>query len=129
MISGHATVSTAVEATKLGAFDFIEKPLSTERVLVTVRNALDQAPPGRREPHAAQARSGSAAPARRRERRRCGKFEAVKRAAPTKATVLILGESGVGKELVARAIHRNSLRARERFIQVNCAAIPEELIE
>ena len=128
MISGHATVSTAVEATKLGAFDFIEKPLSTERVLVSVRNALDQ-----------QRLAQEVNAFRRTETLKHqligespgvkGVLEAVKRAAPTSATVLITGESGVGKELVARAIHRNSLRTRERFIQVNCAAIPDDLIE
>jgi two-component system nitrogen regulation response regulator NtrX len=128
MISGHATVSTAVEATKLGAFDFIEKPLSTERVLVSVRNALDQhrltqeVVAFRRTETLKHQLVGESAAIR-------GVLEAVKRAAPTSATVLITGESGVGKELVARAIHRNSLRTRERFIQVNCAAIPDDLIE
>jgi two-component system, NtrC family, nitrogen regulation response regulator NtrX len=128
MISGHATVSTAVEATKLGAFDFIEKPLSTERVLVSVRNALDQQRLAQevvafRRTETLKHQLVGESPAIR------GVLEAVKRAAPTSATVLITGESGVGKELVARAIHRNSLRARERFIQVNCAAIPDDLIE
>jgi two-component system nitrogen regulation response regulator NtrX len=128
MISGHATVSTAVEATKLGAFDFIEKPLSTERVLVTVRNALAQhrlADENLSLRQAAEVRHqlvGESVALK-------GVLEAVKRAAPTGATVLITGESGVGKELVARAIHRNSLRAKERFVQVNCAAIPDDLIE
>jgi two-component system nitrogen regulation response regulator NtrX len=128
MISGHATVSTAVEATKLGAFDFIEKPLSTERVLVTVRNALDRLRlvdenvTLRKAQEVRHQLVGDSAGLR-------GTLDAVKRAAPTSATVLITGESGVGKELVARAIHRNSLRARERFIQVNCAAIPDDLIE
>jgi two-component system, NtrC family, nitrogen regulation response regulator NtrX len=128
MISGHATVSTAVEATKLGAFDFIEKPLSTERVLVTVRNALDRLRlvdenvTLRKAQEVRHQLVGESAGLR-------GTLDAVKRAAPTSATVLITGESGVGKELVARAIHRNSLRARERFIQVNCAAIPDDLIE
>jgi two-component system nitrogen regulation response regulator NtrX len=128
MISGHATVSTAVEATKLGAFDFIEKPLSTERVLVSVRNALDQQRLSRevavfRRTETLKHQVIGESPAVR------GVLEAVKRSAPTSATVLITGESGVGKELVARAIHRNSLRTRERFIQVNCAAIPDDLIE
>jgi two-component system nitrogen regulation response regulator NtrX len=128
MISGHATVSTAVEATKLGAFDFIEKPLSTERVLVTVRNALDRLRlvdenvTLRKAQEVRHQLVGESAGLR-------GTLDAVKRASPTSATVLITGESGVGKELVARAIHRNSLRARERFIQVNCAAIPDDLIE
>jgi len=128
MISGHATVSTAVEATKKGAFDFIEKPLASDRVLLTVRNALDQS--RLKDENVTLKRAVEArhemvgdSPALQLVR------DAIGRAAPTNATVLILGESGVGKELVARAIHRNSLRARERFVQVNCAAIPEELIE
>jgi two-component system, NtrC family, nitrogen regulation response regulator NtrX len=128
IISGHGTVSTAVEATKAGAFDFIEKPLATERVLVTIRNALDQTrlvDENRTLRRAAESRHQMVgeSPALRQV------WEAVKRAAPTNATVLLLGESGVGKELVARSIHRNSLRSRDRFVQVNCAAIPEELIE
>jgi two-component system nitrogen regulation response regulator NtrX len=128
MISGHGTVSTAVEATKLGAFDFIEKPLASERVLVTIRNALDQTrlvDENRSLKRAVEARHqmvGESVSLRQI-------WDAIKRAAPTTATVLLLGESGSGKELVARAIHRNSLRSRDRFIQVNCAAIPEELIE
>ncbi len=128
MISGHATVATAVEATKLGAMDFIEKPLSTDRVLLTVRNAINA---GRLEQENRRLRGAEDArynlvgqsPALMQV------LDAIGRAAPTNATVLVLGESGVGKELVARAIHRNSLRSRERFVQVNCAAIPEELIE
>jgi two-component system nitrogen regulation response regulator NtrX len=128
IISGHGTVSTAVEATKLGAFDFIEKPLASERVLVTIRNALDQTrlqSENRTLKRAAEARHQMVgeSPALRQI------WDAIKRASPTNATVLLLGESGVGKELVARSIHRNSLRSRERFVQVNCAAIPEELIE
>src|SRR5215210_375157 len=104
MISGHATVTTAVEATKLGAFDFIEKPLASERVLVTIRNAIDTR----------QLRDENRTLKKREEVRHelVGSspgvrqvLEAIRRAAPTNATVLILGESGVGKELVARAIH------------------------
>src|SRR5687768_4924136 len=128
IISGHGTVTTAVEATKLGAFDFIEKPLASERVLVTIRNALDQTrlrDENRSLKRAVEVRHQMVgeSPALRHV------WDAIKRAAPTNATVLLLGESGVGKELVARSIHRNSLRSRERFVQVNCAAIPEELIE
>ena len=128
IISGHGTVSTAVEATKAGAFDFIEKPLASERVLLTIRNALDQtrlADENRSLKRAAEVRHQMVgeSPALRHV------WDAIKRAAPTNATVLLLGESGAGKELVARSIHRNSLRTRERFVQVNCAAIPEELIE
>ena len=128
IVSGHGTVSTAVEATRKGAFDFIEKPLERERVLLTIRNALDQSrlrDENRTLKRAVEVRHqmvGESAGVR-------AVMEQVGRAAPSNATVLILGESGVGKELVARAIHRNSNRSRERFVQVNCAAIPEELIE
>ena len=128
MISGHGTVATAVEATKKGAFDFLEKPLATERVLVTIRNALDQSrlvDENRTLRKVVEVRHqmiGDSAAMRQI-------VEEVRRAAPTNATVLIRGESGVGKELVARMVHRNSLRSRERFVQVNCAAIPDDLIE
>jgi two-component system, NtrC family, nitrogen regulation response regulator NtrX len=128
MISGHATVSTAVEATRLGAFDFIEKPLASERVLVTVRNALDRsrlADENRSLKRVMEVRHQLVgdSPGLKKV------MDAIRRASPTNATVLITGESGVGKELVARSVHRNSLRSRERFIQVNCAAIPDDLIE
>jgi two-component system nitrogen regulation response regulator NtrX len=128
MISAHGTTSTAFEASKRGAIDFIEKPFGAERLLVTIRNQLDRTrliDENRSLKRAAEVRHqmvGESLGLRQ-------VWDAIKRAAPTNATVLLLGESGVGKELVARAIHRNSLRARERFIQVNCAAIPEELIE
>ena len=128
IISGHGTVSTAVEATKAGAFDFIEKPPSSDKLLLTIRNALERtrlSDENRTLRRAAEVRHqmvGESAGLRQI-------WDAIKRAAPTNATVLLQGESGVGKELVARSIHRNSLRSRERFIQVNCAAIPEELIE
>jgi two-component system nitrogen regulation response regulator NtrX len=128
VISGHGTISTAVEATKKGAFDFIEKPFASERVLVSIRNALDQRrlrDENRTLKRAVEVRHqmiGESAALKQ-------VMAAIGRAAPTNATVLIQGESGVGKELVARTIHRNSLRSRERFVQVNCAAIPEELIE
>jgi two-component system, NtrC family, nitrogen regulation response regulator NtrX len=128
IVSGHGTVSTAVEATRKGAFDFIEKPLERERVLLTIRNALDQSrlqDENRTLKRAVEVRHqmiGESAGIK-------AVMTQVARAAPSNATVLILGESGVGKELVARAIHRNSNRSRERFVQVNCAAIPEELIE
>jgi two-component system, NtrC family, nitrogen regulation response regulator NtrX len=128
VISGHGTISTAVEATKKGAFDFIEKPFASERVLVSLRNALDQ--------RQLRDENRSLRKAVEVRHQMIGESPALKqvtaaisRAAPTNATVLITGESGVGKELVARTIHRNSLRSRERFVQVNCAAIPEELIE
>lgn len=128
IISGHGTVATAVEATKLGAFDFIEKPLASERILLTIRNGLgwsrlrDENQSLLKVVELRHEMVG-ATPGLRQV------LESVRRAAPTSATVLIRGESGVGKELVARMIHKNSLRARERFVQVNCAAIPEELIE
>ena len=128
VISGHGTISTAVEATKKGAFDFIEKPFASDRVLVVLRNALDQ--------RQLRDENRSLKKAVEVRHQMIGDSSALKqvmaaigRAAPTNATVLIQGESGVGKELVARTIHRNSLRSRERFVQVNCAAIPEELIE
>ncbi len=128
ILSGHGTVKTAVEAVKLGAFDFIEKPPDSERILIAARNALGQkrlVEENRRlrlsfdERYRMVGRSAALEKV----------WDAVRRAAPTNATVLITGESGVGKELVARAIHRNSLRKDEAFVQVNCAAIPEELIE
>jgi two-component system, NtrC family, nitrogen regulation response regulator NtrX len=128
MISGHADVATAFEASKLGAFDFLEKPLESERVLVVARNAL-----GQKTLERENRRLKLAFEDKYRMVGRSGALEkvgeAIKRAAPTGATVLIMGESGVGKELVARAIHKNSLRRDEAFVQVNCAAIPEELIE
>ncbi|HVL66805.1 MAG TPA: sigma-54 dependent transcriptional regulator [Vicinamibacterales bacterium] len=128
MISAHGNAQVGMDATKRGADDFIEKPFGAERLLVTIRNVLSQRrlrDENRSLKRAAEARYQMVgeSPALRQI------SDAIKRAAPTNATVLILGESGVGKELVARAIHRNSLRSRERFIQVNCAAIPEELIE
>src|SRR5512142_1136566 len=128
VISGHGTISTAVEATKKGAFDFIEKPFASERVLVSLRNAVDQ-----RRLRDENRSLKKAVEVRNQMIGDSGALKqvmaAIGRAAPTNATVLIHGESGVGKELVARTIHRNSLRSRERFVQVNCAAIPEELIE
>jgi two-component system nitrogen regulation response regulator NtrX len=128
VVSGHGTISTAVEATKKGAFDFIEKPFASDRVLVSLRNALDQwrlKDENRSLKKAAEVRHQMVGDSLALQQ----VMAAIGRAAPTNATVLIQGESGVGKELVARTIHRNSLRSRERFVQVNCAAIPEELIE
>ena len=128
VISGHGDISTAVEATRLGAFDFIEKPLERERVLVTVRNAVDtrrlktENKSYRRDAEKKYQIIGDS-PVLAAVR------SAIQKASPTNATVLIWGESGVGKELVARAIHRESLRRDGPFVQVNCAAIPDELIE
>jgi two-component system, NtrC family, nitrogen regulation response regulator NtrX len=128
MISGHGTTSTAVDAIKSGALDFLDKPLSSERVIVTLQNALKQQEL-RQENRELKLAMESKYEIVGKSPALQAVLEAVKRAAPTNATVLLLGESGVGKELVARTIHRNSSRAGQRFIQVNCAAIPEELIE
>jgi DNA-binding NtrC family response regulator len=128
MISGQGTVAVAVEATRAGAFDFLEKPLTKERVLVAVRNALEKRSLTRefrtmKEREADRhAMLGESAPMRKLR-------EEIERAAPTAARILILGESGTGKELVARAVHEASPRAAGPFVKVNCAAIPEELIE
>jgi len=128
VVSGHGTIATAREAIDAGAEDFLEKPLSSLRVLVTIGNALKQLELGREN------RELKLSLESRHEM--IGEsplvhkvLDSVGRAAPTSATVLLLGESGVGKELVARAIHGNSPRSGQRFVQVNCAAIPEELIE
>jgi two-component system nitrogen regulation response regulator NtrX len=128
MISGHATVATAVEATREGAFDFLEKPLTRERVLVAVRNALRFGRIGKevRELRAREAGRHvmlGETPAMNAVR------EKIAQAGPTTARILILGESGTGKELVARAVHDESDRKGRAFVKVNCAAIPEELIE
>jgi two-component system nitrogen regulation response regulator NtrX len=125
MISGHADVATAVEATRRGAFDFFEKPLQRERVLLSLRNAVEAArlQTENRTLRVEPDQIIGTAPAVRRLR------EMIDKAAPTPATVLITGESGTGKELVARAIHRLSPRRDRTLVQVNCAAIPEELIE
>jgi two-component system nitrogen regulation response regulator NtrX len=128
MLSGHGTVKTAVEATRLGAFDFLEKPPETEKLLVAARNALEKRRlviENRRlrlETSGPSDLVGGSAAIQQ-------VFARIKKAAPTNATVLIRGESGVGKELVAREVHRLSARADESYISVNCAAIPEELIE
>ncbi len=128
MVSGHGDISTAVECTKRGAYDFLEKPLNRDKLLLTVRNAVRQLS---LEEENIQLKSraekeyqlvGDSALMRDQKSQ-------IERAAPTKATVLIAGESGTGKELVAREIHRRSSRVAMPFVQVNCAAIPEELIE
>ncbi|HEV2855245.1 MAG TPA: sigma-54 dependent transcriptional regulator [Thermoanaerobaculia bacterium] len=125
MISGHADVATAVEATRRGAFDFFEKPLQRERVLLSLRNAVEawRLQNENRSLRTEPEQLIGSAPAMRRLR------ETIEKAAPTPATVLVTGESGTGKELVARAIHRQSVRRDRPIVQVNCAAIPEELIE
>ena len=128
MISGHGTIQTAVEATQLGAYDFLEKPLDTDRILLTLRNALqhvvlvNENVRLKQEVRAQYEIVGSS----KAIRQVIGLIEKV---APTPARVLITGENGTGKELVARAIHALSPHASGPFIEVNCAAIPTELIE
>src|SRR5213079_2768144 len=128
MISGHGTIETAVKATRLGAYDFIEKPLSLEKTLLIVARALEHARLERenatlRESFEARAEIiGASEPVRRLR-------EHIATTAPTNGRVLIHGENGSGKELVARAIHAQSARRERPFVEVNCAAIPEELIE
>jgi two-component system nitrogen regulation response regulator NtrX len=128
MISGHGTIQTAVEATQLGAYDFLEKPLDTDRVLLTLRNALRHV--SLETEHRRLRASLDDRYAIVGESRAIGEvLEIVAKVAPTPARVLIEGENGSGKELVARAIHRGSPRADRPFVEVNCAAIPTELIE
>src|SRR5436305_11024367 len=128
MISGHGTIETAVRATKLGAFDFVEKPLSLEKTLILVKHAIE-AKKLRQEnrdlkkqlaPKAMIVGDSSPMKALRQQ---------IQLMAPTNGRVLIFGESGTGKELVARAIHAQSPRKDEMFVDVNCVAIPEDLIE
>jgi len=128
MMSGNATIETAVRATKLGAYDFVEKPLSTDKIVITLANALRLAGL-RRENAELKRRSGDdfemigRSPAMQRI------FDTIAKTAPTQGRVLITGPNGTGKELVARALHRHSKRATGPFVKVNCAAIPQELIE
>jgi len=128
MISGHGTIATAVEATQLGAHDFLEKPLDSHRVLLTLKNALQHVVL-EREVRALKAAVeqhheivGSSVAIQQL-------IERIEKVAPTPARLLITGENGTGKELVARAVHRLSPRANRAFVEVNCAAIPSELIE
>ena len=128
MISGHGDIPTAVEAIQKGAYDFLEKPLESERVLTALRNAIERKrlrEENLRLRHQAEARfelvGDSAALKAVRE--------SIARAAPSHATVLVSGESGTGKELIAWEIHKRSPRAEKPFVKVNCAAIPEDLIE
>ncbi|MGZ4824532.1 MAG: sigma-54-dependent transcriptional regulator [Terriglobales bacterium] len=127
MISGHGTIETAVRATKLGAFDFLEKPLSIEKTLILVKNAvearrlrLENRDLKRQQPKSVIVGSSIPMKALRQQ---------IALMAPTNGRVLIFGESGTGKELVARAIHAESARNEAMFVEVNCAAIPEDLIE
>ena len=128
MISGHGTIETAVRSTKLGAFDFIEKPLSIDKTLLTLKHAAEQltlAAQNRQLREELQGKYriiGESVPMKALRQQ-------LALAAPTNGRVLIFGESGTGKELVAHALHLLSLRAQQPFVEVNCAAIPEELIE
>ncbi|MBD1401440.1 sigma-54-dependent Fis family transcriptional regulator [Pelobacter sp. M08fum] len=128
MMSGHGTIETAIKATRLGAFDFIEKPLSLEKVLLSIENALKIGQ--------LVAENNALKEKLARDYQMIGESQAIKKlkeqikvAAPSSGWVLITGENGTGKELVARAIHQQSGRSDKPFVEVNCAAIPEELIE
>jgi two-component system, NtrC family, nitrogen regulation response regulator NtrX len=128
VISGHGTIDTAVKATRLGAYDFIEKPLSLEKTLVTVTRALEHTRLERENAHL-KARLDLRAEIIGESDVMRALREQIATAAPTSGRVLIHGENGSGKELVARAIHALSSRREQPFVEVNCAAIPEELIE
>jgi len=128
MISGHGTIETAVRATKLGAYDFLEKPLSVDKTLILLKNAIDSKRlrlENRDLKKQLTPRSiivGESIPMKALRQQ-------IQLMAPTNGRVLVYGESGTGKELVAHAIHAQSLRKDEMFVEVNCAAIPEDLIE
>ncbi len=128
IISGHGTVETAVEAVRQGAYDFLEKPLERDRLLVTIRNCLDHFGLARETAQLRDAAGWDEAlvgecPAMREVK------EFIRRVAPTDATVLITGENGTGKELVVRALHAGSPRRDRPLVEVNCAAIPRDLVE
>jgi len=128
MMSGHATIDVAVKATKLGAYDFLEKPLEPERLTLSIGNALETHALRRENVDLrARLKSGSVLVGESEPMRRL--YGQIARAAPSAGRVLIFGDSGTGKELVARAVHDNSRRSDGPFIKVNCAAIPRDLIE
>jgi len=128
MVSGHGNIDTAVEAVKKGAYDYISKPPDLNRLLITLRNAMDKSnlvtetKTLRRRVNKTQEMIGTSAPILKIK-------ETIEKVAPTDARVLVTGENGVGKELVARWIHERSSRATGPIVEVNCAAIPSELIE
>jgi len=128
MISGHGNIETAVEAVKKGAYDFIQKPPDLNRLLITIRNAMErntlvtETKTLKRKAFKAQEMIGESEPIKKIK-------ETIEKVAPTEARVLITGENGVGKELVARWLHEKSNRADGPLVEVNCAAIPSELIE
>jgi DNA-binding NtrC family response regulator len=128
MISGHGNIETAVEAVKKGAYDFIQKPPDLNRLLITIRNAMErntlvnETKSLKRKAFKAQEMIGESGPIQKIK-------ETIEKVAPTEARVLITGENGVGKELVARWLHEKSSRAGNALVEVNCAAIPSELIE
>ncbi len=128
MISGHGTIQTAVEATQLGAYDFLEKPLDTDRILVTLRNALEHLSLSEENTRLKQTIESRYEVVGRSYAIKA-LLDKIEKVAPSPARVLVTGENGTGKELVARAVHRLSTRAEGPFIEVNCAAIPSELIE
>ena len=128
MISGHGNIETAVDAVKKGAFDYISKPPDLNRMLITIRNAMDRSSLVtetkvlKRKVNRVQDMIGESAPIKKIK-------ETIEKVAPTEARIMITGENGVGKELVARWVHEKSNRASGQLVEVNCAAIPSELIE
>ena len=128
IISGHGTIQTAVEATRLGAFDFIEKPIDADRILLVIRNGLAQRKLLRENVKLREEIQGRTEIIGENPEM-AAILESVRKVAPTPARVLIMGENGTGKELIARSVHELSTRSKEPFVEVNCAAIPEELIE
>ncbi len=129
MMSGNATIDTAVSATKLGAHDFIEKPLSSDKLLLTIENTLKYAQLHREKTELQAKTYGGNFAMLGDSKAMTVIFDKLSKTAPSNGRVLITGENGTGKELVARAIHENSRRSEAPFVKLNCAAIPSELIE